>query len=345
MLSLLPVRKNSQNPANPLWDNADRLKRIWYRLSAHSRLAATALIKGVPIRDIVVTRFPFILPDADLPPSMHVELTDACNLKCVYCNNPGFPYPRTVMNQQTLSSLLANLENFPVSRVCLGGGEPTLHPKFTVLVQEMRRRTKILTIVSNGQWKREEIASALVGNINMIEISVDAGGKDAYETSRPGADYARLMRNLLQLKECKKRSRSKTQINIRLMIRPSKLPLEKREKAFWRSYCDTIMPQYIMKLDDVGYDEDVFVSKYSDPQAFPKCSMPFKNMQVRANGSVYLCQVSGSAANPAKKLLLGNINASNLFQLWNSPVMKRYRLAHRTRNEAEMPVCKGCRGV
>jgi MoaA/NifB/PqqE/SkfB family radical SAM enzyme len=67
-----------------------------------------------------------------------------------------------------------------------------------------------------------EIPKSLIdAPVDLVEISIDAGGKARYEASRVRGNYEILMRNLERLHRMRNESKSRTMINIRLMVRPS----------------------------------------------------------------------------------------------------------------------------
>lgn len=329
-----------------LWDNTDQIKKIRYRLESYLPIAIKSIKSGVSIKGLIYSRFPFYFGVSNCPPSISIELTDACDLKCLYCNNPLFHNPRTFMSDDVFSTLINRLDGLKkVDRIIVGGGEPTLHPKFTLISEELSKRTHFLSIVTNAQWKNDSIAKSLVNNYNLIELSVDAGGEKMYEDSRKGASYQHLIRNLGKLIRFKKETKSTSHINLRFMIRPSNDALKEQEFFFWRNYCDTIMPQYILKHFESDYEDDIYQSKQTYTNSFPKCTLPFKNLQIRANGNIPICQVSGSAVNLDRKIIIGNVFKDSLFDLWNGKELSTIRAAHKNRNCADMEVCKGCRGV
>lgn len=335
------------NPADQgtvWWDNVNQMAKMVTQFRTQGLLAITAVKAGIPIAELLVSRFPYRYPDWPKPPSMHVELTDACNLRCVYCDNPYFRPPRTMMSRETIQNLISPLRTARIGRVCVGGGEATLHPHFAEFVLSIRQIAKIMTIVTNGQWERPEIAKAMLSTpFDLIEISVDVGGASHYEGSRRGASFEKLMGNLAFLQQEKKRLKSPSQINIRLMVRPSQRATWKHEKKHWKKYSDTLYPMHLVQPDDVPAQEDLYVSKYGPSGAYPRCTLPFRNIQVRANGDVPLCQIAGSNSN--RRLIVGNVNQTSIPELWNSPLLRQYRTAHRQQDTAAMPNCRGCVGV
>ncbi|HOU25472.1 MAG TPA: radical SAM protein, partial [Candidatus Cloacimonas sp.] len=89
---------------------------ILKHLSYYVKLNTHILKKGVPLKEILILKFPFWFSDAKIPPLLSVDITDACNLKCNYCNNPFFPHPRTMMSKEVFEALIEHLKRQNVSR-------------------------------------------------------------------------------------------------------------------------------------------------------------------------------------------------------------------------------------
>ena len=326
------------------FDNSDQLKKIRYRLRSYAQLSLLAVRHGVSPVELIRSRFPFSFPEPTRPGSLSIELTDACDLRCPYCSNPGFPNPRTFMSPEVVEALIASTKTFRVDRVRVGGGEPTLHPRFAEISSRLSKSGKLFSIVTNGQWRKPGIIEALVAHYHLIEISIDAGGAQVYEASRPGSDHARLMANMERLRQLRKTAKKAPHLNIRLMLRPSTEAHRADEVRLWSAYADTVMPQYIMKDPETTYAEDMYFPEQVESNSFPRCTLPFKDLQIRVNGDVPMCQITGSTKIPGKKRIIGNVLRSPLQELWTGEVLRSIRKAHRQRDEGGMEVCRGCRG-
>lgn len=345
ILKLTPAIPNPDNKAIPFWDNSNRIAKILYRIKPYCKISWHALKKGVLFIELARTQFPFMLPNANKPSALVVEFTNTCNIYCVYCNNPKIERPRGFMSTKTFSRLLQNIREMNISRVIVGGGEPTLHPQFASFTKELAKTTKFLSIVTNGQWKREEIFhEMLLAPIDLIEISVDAGSKKNFENSRKGASFDKLLHYLRLLQNEKKRLKAPSLINIRLMLRPSQKSIENQQIKYWSQFADIIMPQYIVKLKYVDYYEDIYYPIQYKTQAYPRCSIPFKELTIQWNGDVPLCGPSGNEINLLLRLIIGNINKNPIKDIWNGKVFQQYREGHRKRELDKIRVCKGCEG-
>ena len=325
-------------------DNTRQLHRIRYRFDAYRKITWNALRNGASLWLILSSRFPYRFSDRDRPSLLNVELTDACDLKCQYCNNPLFANPRTSMSEEIFARLEDELAAYPIDRLLVGGGEPTLHPRFEDYSARLARRVKFLSIVTNGQWRRASTLRALVEHYDMIEVSVDAGGRENYERSRVGASYERLVDNLRELRRMRDESSSRALINLRFMVRPSTDAGRRRELAFWRRYADSVMPQYVIRHMLSDYSSDVYHSVHVTDDRVPRCTLPFRNLQVRVNGDVPMCATNGSHLDPAKRVILGNVGRDSLRALWTGERLAGIRRAHRDRRLDALPMCRGCRG-
>jgi len=178
--------------------------------------------------------------------------------------------------------------------------------------------------------------------LNLIEVSVDAGGAKVYEASRKNASYKLLLENLRGLRKLRDRRKSNTLIKIRLMLRPSTRTLEKRETDFWQHYADIVMPQWLLKHPESDYAEDVFIQESVAENRIPQCTVLFRDLQVRPDGTIPLCPAKGCTIMSQDRIFLGDLRHDNLVDLWNSPLMRDMRDAHRQRRVKKLALCHNC---
>jgi MoaA/NifB/PqqE/SkfB family radical SAM enzyme len=326
------------------FDNANQTARIRSRWRAYATIATHALRRGVSPIGLLVTKYPYAFPTRRRPASLSVEITDACNLKCDYCVNPTFAYPRTYMSDEAFEAIVADLTRFPVDRIRVCGGEPTLHPSFARFAEGFAARSKFLSVVTNAQWKNLEIVDDLLRWFDLIEVSVDAGGSSQYERARAGASFERLQRNLELLHRRRAETRSPATINIRLMVRPSTDASVDREREHWAVLSDSVMVQYVIDQRADGSSSDVFVPVQLQQRTIPRCTMPFKDLAVRSDGTVPVCHVNGSSLDPNERILLGHVVTHSLSDMWSGATLDAVRTAHRTRDTSALEFCRGCSG-
>jgi MoaA/NifB/PqqE/SkfB family radical SAM enzyme len=248
-----------------------------------------------------------------------------------------------MMDLATFSNLVHQIKEADIRRVLVvGNGENTLHPDFITYISKLGEAARVLSLTSNWQHVNEDIIrSILEAPVRVLNISVDGGSKEEYERSRVGGKFENLIENLDQLIYLKSKYKNSLYVNIRLMLRPSNRNKEQQLLEFWSKYGDEASKQYI--ADWAGVDEDIY-GLDCEQGKYPRCTMPFRQVEVLWNGNVPMCSYSHLQLGRPEGLLVGNINTSSLYDIWNSPLMKQYRLGHRNRDEKLIPMCNGCAG-
>lgn len=95
-----------------------------------------------------------------------------CNLDCAYCNE----YDKTSapVPLETMLRRIDRLGELGTSIVTLSGGEPTLHPGLDAIVQRVRQRGAIATLITNGLLLTPDRIRALnAAGLDYLQISID----------------------------------------------------------------------------------------------------------------------------------------------------------------------------
>lgn len=127
----------------------------------------------------------------------HIEPTNICTLKCPGCARTRFidQWPQHWKNQNlNINSLLRfldiDLTNKNIS-LCGNYGDPIYHPDFINFVVKLKSRGAILSITTNGSYKKQEWWEELVYNLtaqDTITFSVD-GIPENFTKYRINADW------------------------------------------------------------------------------------------------------------------------------------------------------------
>ena len=78
---------------------------------------------------------------------IYILLTNNCNLSCSHCIRSD--KSNTTLSKQEIEILLSNID-FSNNHIVLTGGEPSLHPAFNYVIDEISKRAKKITICTNG---------------------------------------------------------------------------------------------------------------------------------------------------------------------------------------------------
>ncbi len=117
------------------------------------------------------------------PISINLDLTTACNFACDHCVdmdilNTGRRYD----HEKLIDSLRVMADKGMRSVIVIGGGEPTLYPKFAATIREMKALGLQVAIVSNGTGNRKiaEIADCLDSG-DWVRLSLDSGTDPTFQ--------------------------------------------------------------------------------------------------------------------------------------------------------------------
>ena len=114
------------------------------------------------------------------------EITQKCNLACVYCYGSMRRQGRTTSRDEG-DCILDQIEGLGAQRVILSGGEPMLHPDLDHIVQRITRRGTKCIICSNGTEIDGAAARRLRSlGIESMQISLDTPTRGTNNALRIG---------------------------------------------------------------------------------------------------------------------------------------------------------------
>ncbi len=127
----------------------------------------------------------------DLAPiSINLDLTTACNYACTHCIDWDILNTRHKYKEAELrDSLTLMAERGLRSVILIGGGEPTLYPRFASFVSFLKELGLQVSIVSNGS-RCDRLAEAVVhmDERDWIRRSLDSGSNELFVKMHKPAD-------------------------------------------------------------------------------------------------------------------------------------------------------------
>ena len=108
---------------------------------------------------------------------MRISLTDACNLRCVYCMPEDMTFrPRhELMTDEEILHLVRVGASLGVNKIRLTGGEPTIRPNLVEIVREIANTPGItdLGMTTNGLMLPKLAQPLADAGLRRVNISVD----------------------------------------------------------------------------------------------------------------------------------------------------------------------------
>lgn len=128
-----------------------------------------------------------------------IEIDQRCNLRCPKC------YRNEVIHNKFLSmeqfkEILDKLEPGLCEVWTHGFGEPTMHPQFLDMMEEVRRRGMLWGLATNGATKffddEDNVFQMMELLPEKIRFSVDAANIDVFERERFPAEFGKVWANI-----------------------------------------------------------------------------------------------------------------------------------------------------
>ncbi len=159
---------------------------------AKEALRDPSLRRGIALVLEGLGRYGVTVPQRMPAPFLVVwNFTNMCNLRCIHCyQRADKPTPDELSLEEKLD-LVRQLDEAGVAAVALSGGEPTIHPHFLRVVEELARRGIYVSVATNG-WmfaNKERLKQAAEKGVKYIEVSLDSARPEVHDRFRgvPGA--------------------------------------------------------------------------------------------------------------------------------------------------------------
>ena len=269
------------------------------------------------------------------PKIMTVEVTNACNLNCLWCVREATEQRGIgIMTQPTFDRILQFCQQtHQTSLQLFMHGESTLHPDLTDYMRQAKQLGIATTFTTNGTKVTKAYGRKLLdAGLRSICFSFEGTSKDAYENIRVGAEYETVKRNILDFLETRRNH------NPRCRVKLSILDCEYTHDALdhfvdeWQNRVDDII---IVPVHDWGgvLGKNVNMEGRHAPEV---CFFPWYGFAVYWNGDIApCCMYEGDMG-------LGNIHDAGIMRLWNSDAYQTFR-DNMLHDRDSLPICRDCR--
>lgn len=264
-----------------------------------------------------------------LPEIVQIESTNICNAKCTFCPRDDMERRQGVMDVALFRTIVDECVRLGIRHVRMHNyGEAFIDKKLAEKIAYAKQAgIAEVGVITNGSLLGPDVAKAVIeAGLDAINISLDAAGKETFESTRVGLKYDRVMSNvesLVRLKREMGRSRPK------LILSFVRQDNSAEEQAFidrWSAVADKI---HVTELHNwagtLHLRSDV---------SFP-CYRQWLTFTALWDGRVSLC-----CADFDGKVVLGNLREQSIEEIWNSEAYRRVR-----REQLESggpPICRSC---
>lgn len=284
------------------------------------------------------------------PETVHIDVTNVCNLDCVTCWNyaPTLDTPKPVswkrqrIDPQLFHRVLAEVAAAGVERIVLsGGGEPFTHPEMESFVEAVKHRGLRLTVITNGTLCRFERLAEL--GVDQVLLNVAAGSPETYVAYHPNQpketfmkllDGCQLLRgrtavNLVQVvngltaHEVVRMVEVAASVGARVSFKVGDLPAGTRQFALTSTQRQWLLDDGVpsarkaAKRLEVRHNLDAFERQLKGtPAEQPPCFAGYLYSRISVDGRVFFC---------CAHLDAGHVAEGPFDEVWRSPKYQAIR--------------------
>lgn len=285
----------------------------------------------------------------DFPLFLHLELHEACNLKCPMCTQ-GIPELRAKyistrrMSWETYERIIREGEEHGCPSVAPQGVEEPLMTRDLERYIRFAHDHGFLDIMLNTNatlLDEERSRKLLDSGLTRLRFSLDAVSKETFEKIRLGADYDVVMKNIETFLDL--RAKGDYQLPI-VGVSMVKMKWNEHEvDGFLKKWTDKVdivtIQEFIPPDTDHDYSEFYPTSSHLREAMIEgfRCVQPWQRVFIHNRGELCPC-----CAMFGKDLTVGNINDFSIYDLWHSDLMNTLRQLHKEGRYMDNVVCLKC---
>jgi radical SAM protein with 4Fe4S-binding SPASM domain len=263
------------------------------------------------------------------PDIVQIEATNLCNAKCTFCPRDDMARRQGFMDMALYEKIVDECAQLGIRHVRMHNyGEAFLDKRLPDKIRYAKQRgIEEVGVITNGSLLGPEVARAVIeAGLDAINISLDAAGKETFESTRLGLKYDKVMANLegfLRIRQELGRRRPK------LILSFVRQGNSAEEQAFidrWSAVADKV---HITELHNWAGTLD-----QNSTVHFP-CYRQWLSFTVLWDGRVSLC-----CADFDGKVVLGDLRTETIEHIWYSEAYQRTRRDHLTTGGPD--ICRSC---
>ncbi len=127
-----------------------------------------------------------------MPEIVQIESTNMCNAKCVFCPRDDMHRKQGIMSVELFRKIVDECVELGITHVRMHNyGEAFMDRQLVEKVRYAKERgIQEVGMISNGSLITETVARGMIdAGLDAINISVDAAGKEVFESTRLGLKY------------------------------------------------------------------------------------------------------------------------------------------------------------
>ncbi|MDP2387484.1 MAG: GTP 3',8-cyclase MoaA [Bacteroidota bacterium] len=130
---------------------------------------------------------------------LRISLTDACNLRCMYCMpNETIEVTQSskMMNADEIETIAKKFVELGIKKIRLTGGEPLIRKDAKDIIQRLSKLPVELTISTNAVFVNDFIETFKEAKMSSINVSLDTLNEEEFFRITKRGDFKKIMSNI-----------------------------------------------------------------------------------------------------------------------------------------------------
>jgi len=132
---------------------------------------------------------------------LHISFGEACNIRCVMCNNPQNHMSNPILLDPKV--VIRNVDLTPFTTIMLRGGEPLALGGCLEYMDYLEKIGKPYTILTNGTLIDDARAHRLAKHAHSVIVSLNGATKNGHESVNIGSRFERVVENIQRMKQAR----------------------------------------------------------------------------------------------------------------------------------------------
>ena len=291
------------------------------------------------------------------PLLVHIETTNRCNFKCVFCPESDDSYQELAGGYSSMAfedfkrivDELSVLGQHPRMINFFVMGEPLMNKRIAEYISYAREvlPQSILVLSTNGALLTENKFQPLCDSgLDFLRISIFGQDNEAHQkNTQTNVDLSKIRENVKAFVTHRDLIAKKAPY---VFVKSILSPQAEVNKEFLRYFSDIGDERVFEGLSNWNDDSDRYSSKMGvkaedleSSEFFQHkkyvCTLPFYSMVIHGDLQVSVCCIDWN-----KKTLVGNLKFQSVSDVWNGEALHQFRLKHLERRKKEIPACANC---
>ena len=284
-------------------------------------------------------------PVLPFPLIVDLEVTNHCNLECIFCQRRTSSAPQGRMAFSHFRKVVDECAERRAPIRISGWGEPLVHTQIVDFIRYASEKGVLTKIYTNGLLLTESTMQGLIGaGLGELQFSMQGLNAAQYADNRRKGDYEKLAGIIRMAARQRDPSGSTGPF---LGIVTSVLRREQEEgdvdgfRDEWLQYVDKVAVD-MTNLNFVGEDAEVapLIGQHLIEPVHVRCVDVFLKIHIAWDGSLDICSQD---AHHYPEYVLGSIDDLRIEEAWRSEKFEHHRnLVGRALQHDELPLCRNC---